>query len=151
MGFHFNVMVRGRNLSFDRPLRSGLRSKRTARCNSRYSRHSGNFSIEGATLWRGLSRDREFARASRIRVIDLKHEGCAHLRCKNNPLISLRHLLNWPPLTLMFLGPKVFLNTKHVHSFSKKPWWWINAKVEISVLRCGQVDLFLSFQVRFEC
>ena len=41
----------------------------------------------------------------RIRVIDLKHEGCVHPRCKNDPMIRLTHLLNWPPLTLMFIGP----------------------------------------------
>ena len=51
----------------------------------------------------------------------------------------------------MLLGPRASLNTRHVHCFSKKPWCWINAKVKLSVLRCGQVELFLSFQVRFEC
>jgi len=51
----------------------------------------------------------------------------------------------------MFLGPRALLNTRHVHCFSKKPWCWINAKVKLSVLRCGQVELFLSFRVRFEC
>jgi hypothetical protein len=51
----------------------------------------------------------------------------------------------------MFLGPRASLNTRHVHCFSKKPWCWINAKVKLSVLRCGQVELSLSFRVRFEC
>jgi len=51
----------------------------------------------------------------------------------------------------MFIGPRALLNTRHVHCFSKKPWCWINAKVKLSVLRCGQVELFLSFRVRFEC
>ena len=52
----------------------------------------------------------------------------------------------------MLLDPRASVNTRHVHCFSKKPWCWINAKVKLSVfLRCGQVDLFLSFQVRFEC
>ena len=90
----------------------------------------------------------EFARASEF---VLKNEGCVHPRYKNDPLLSLTHLLNWPPLTLMFLGPRASLNTTHVHCFSKQPWCWINAKVKLSVLRCGQVELFLSFRVRFEC
>ena len=85
----------------------------------------------------------EFARASEF---VLKNEGCVHPRYKNDPLLSLTHLLNWPPLTLMFLGPRASLNTRHVHCFSKQPWCWINAKVKLSVLRCGQVELFLSFQ-----
>ena len=90
----------------------------------------------------------EFARASEF---VLKNEGCAHPRYKNDPLLSLTHLLKWPPLTLMLLGPRASLNTRHVHCFSKQPWCWINAKVKLSVLRCGQVELFLSFRVRFEC
>ena len=47
---------------------------------------------------------------------------------------------------------KIYLNFTRLSIFAiKKPWCWINAKVKLSVLRCGQVELSLSFRVRFEC
>ena len=90
----------------------------------------------------------EFARATEFVSSIWKMKVVSTRANKNDPLLSLTH---WPPLTLMFLGPRALLNTRHVHCFSKKPWCWINAKVKLSVLRCGQVELFLSFRVRFEC
>ena len=51
---------------------------------------------------------------------------------KNDPLMRHKLRTTWPPLTLMFLASSSSFYTEHVYCFLKKPWRWINSKVELS-------------------
>ena len=56
-----------------------------------------------------------------------------HLRSKNYPLITYKHLMTWPPLSWIFFGPRATFHTWHVWCYSKKPRSLIKAKVEVSL------------------
>ncbi len=43
-----------------------------------------------------------------------------------------KHLMSWPPLTWIFLGPRATFHTWHIWCYSKKPRSLIKAKVELS-------------------